>query len=161
MAPLDRSSGSKLVSPVASGFDVPARPQNAIHVPQGRDAYTVSGTIKNALDWLVSFESFAAKFVAVLNTSPRAYRALSTKALCYENLIHNNSDRALIPNKHLAISACRGEVERRLPYPFPELLTDIGRAGSAHLGIPMHQRPSPSSYTSTSAPGVLSVSTIR
>lgn len=35
----------------------------------------VSGTIKNALDWLVGFEPFAAKFVAVLNTSSRAYHA--------------------------------------------------------------------------------------
>ena len=38
-------------------------------------AHGVSGTIKNALDWLVGFEPFAAKFVAVLNTSPRAHHA--------------------------------------------------------------------------------------
>jgi chromate reductase, NAD(P)H dehydrogenase (quinone) len=38
-------------------------------------AYGVAGTIKNALDWLVGFEPFAAKFVAVLNASPRAYIA--------------------------------------------------------------------------------------
>jgi chromate reductase len=38
-------------------------------------AHGVSGTIKNALDWLVGFEPFASKFVAVLNTSPRAYHA--------------------------------------------------------------------------------------
>jgi NAD(P)H-dependent FMN reductase len=31
--------------------------------------------IKNALDWLVSFESFANKLVAVLNASPRAHHA--------------------------------------------------------------------------------------
>src|ERR1700722_20060696 len=38
-------------------------------------AHGVTGTIKNALDWLVGFESFACKFVAVLNSSPRAHHA--------------------------------------------------------------------------------------
>ena len=38
-------------------------------------AHGVSGTIKNALDWLVGFEPFAGKVVAVLNASPRAYHA--------------------------------------------------------------------------------------
>jgi chromate reductase, NAD(P)H dehydrogenase (quinone) len=38
-------------------------------------AHGVTGTIKNALDWLVGFEPFASKFVAVLNTSPRAHHA--------------------------------------------------------------------------------------
>jgi NAD(P)H-dependent FMN reductase len=35
----------------------------------------VTGTIKNALDWLVSFEPFAYKPVAVFNASPRAHHA--------------------------------------------------------------------------------------
>jgi chromate reductase len=38
-------------------------------------AHGVTGTIKNALDWLVSFEPFANKPVAVLNASPRAHHA--------------------------------------------------------------------------------------
>lgn len=38
-------------------------------------AHGVTGTIKNALDWLVSFEPFAGKPVAVVNTSPRAHHA--------------------------------------------------------------------------------------
>jgi chromate reductase, NAD(P)H dehydrogenase (quinone) len=38
-------------------------------------AHGVTGTIKNALDWLVGFEPFANKLVAVLNTSPRAHHA--------------------------------------------------------------------------------------
>jgi len=38
-------------------------------------AHGVTGTIKNALDWLVSFEPFASKHVAVLNASPRAHHA--------------------------------------------------------------------------------------
>ena len=38
-------------------------------------AHGVSGTIKNALDWLVGFAPFAGKRVAVLNTSPRSWTA--------------------------------------------------------------------------------------
>lgn len=38
-------------------------------------AHGVTGTIKNALDWLVAFEPFAGKFVAVLNAAPRAHHA--------------------------------------------------------------------------------------
>ncbi len=38
-------------------------------------AHGVSGAIKNALDWLVSFEPFIGKPVAVLNASPRAQHA--------------------------------------------------------------------------------------
>jgi len=38
-------------------------------------AHGVSSVIKNALDWLVSFESFVDKPVMVLNASPRAHHA--------------------------------------------------------------------------------------
>lgn len=38
-------------------------------------AHGVTGTIKNALDWLVGFEPFACKIVAVWNASPRAHHA--------------------------------------------------------------------------------------
>jgi chromate reductase, NAD(P)H dehydrogenase (quinone) len=38
-------------------------------------AHGVTGPIKNALDWLVSFEPFVGKPVAVLNASPRAHHA--------------------------------------------------------------------------------------
>jgi chromate reductase, NAD(P)H dehydrogenase (quinone) len=48
---------------------------DALMIASPEYAHGVSGTIKNALDWLVGFEPFAAKFVAVLNTSPRAHIA--------------------------------------------------------------------------------------
>ena len=35
----------------------------------------MTGSLKNALDWLVSFEPFANKPVALLNASPRAHHA--------------------------------------------------------------------------------------
>jgi len=38
-------------------------------------AHGVTGTMKNALDWLVGFEPFIHKPVAVLNASPRAHHA--------------------------------------------------------------------------------------
>lgn len=38
-------------------------------------AHGVSGTIKNALDWLVGYPPFVGKRVAVLNTSPRSWTA--------------------------------------------------------------------------------------
>lgn len=38
-------------------------------------AHGVTGSIKNTLDWLVGFEPFVHKHVAVLNASPRAHHA--------------------------------------------------------------------------------------
>jgi chromate reductase len=48
---------------------------DAILVASPEYAHGVSGTIKNALDWLVSFEPFIHKPVAILNASPRAHHA--------------------------------------------------------------------------------------
>ena len=48
---------------------------NALMIASPEYAHGVTGTIKNALDWLVSFEPFAGKPVAILNASPRAHHA--------------------------------------------------------------------------------------
>jgi NAD(P)H-dependent FMN reductase len=48
---------------------------DALLIASPEYAHGVTGTIKNALDWLVGFEPFASKFVAVINSSPRAYIA--------------------------------------------------------------------------------------
>ena len=48
---------------------------DAILVASPEYAHGVSGTIKNTLDWLVSFEPFIHKPVAVFNASPRARHA--------------------------------------------------------------------------------------
>ena len=48
---------------------------DAILIASPEYAHGVSGTIKNALDWLVSFEPFIHKPVAVINASPRAHHA--------------------------------------------------------------------------------------
>lgn len=48
---------------------------DALLIASPEYAHGVSGTIKNALDWLVGFEPFASKCVAVINASPRAHHA--------------------------------------------------------------------------------------
>jgi NAD(P)H-dependent FMN reductase len=48
---------------------------DAIVIASPEYAHGVSGTIKNALDWLVSFPPFIHKPVAVINASPRAHHA--------------------------------------------------------------------------------------
>lgn len=39
-------------------------------------AHGIAGAMKNALDWLVSYEGFVGKPIASINTSPRALQAL-------------------------------------------------------------------------------------
>jgi chromate reductase len=48
---------------------------DALLIASPEYAHGVTGTIKNALDWLVSFEPFVGKTVAVLNASPRSQHA--------------------------------------------------------------------------------------
>lgn len=48
---------------------------DALIIASPEYAHGISGVIKNALDWLVGFEPFVNKPIAVLNASPRAYHA--------------------------------------------------------------------------------------
>ena len=48
---------------------------DAILIASPEYAHGVTGAMKNALDWLVGYESFFQKTVAILNTSPRAQHA--------------------------------------------------------------------------------------
>ena len=48
---------------------------DALLVASPEYAHGVTGAIKNALDWLVSFEPFVNKPVVVINTSERAHHA--------------------------------------------------------------------------------------
>lgn len=65
---------------------------DALLIASPEYAHGVSGTMKNALDWLVSFEPFVAKPVALINTSPRARHAqaalMETLATMSAQLVH-------------------------------------------------------------------------
>lgn len=65
---------NRLPAPVRN-FHARVATADALLIASPEYAHGVTGTIKNALDWLVSFEPFAYKPVAVLNASPRAHHA--------------------------------------------------------------------------------------
>lgn len=48
---------------------------SAVLVASPEYAHGIAGVLKNALDWLVSFEGFIGKPVVLVNTSPRAHLA--------------------------------------------------------------------------------------
>ena len=51
---------------------------NALIIASPEYAHGISGPMKNALDWLVSFEGFVSKPVALFNCSPRAQYAYAS-----------------------------------------------------------------------------------
>ena len=50
---------------------------DALLIASPEYAHGISGVLKNALDWLVSFEGFVGKPVAIFNASPRSVHALA------------------------------------------------------------------------------------
>jgi chromate reductase len=61
--------------PVVTAFRQEVAAADALIIASPEYAHGITGTMKNALDWLVSFEPFSGKRIAVLNASPRAHHA--------------------------------------------------------------------------------------
>jgi chromate reductase len=73
--PLFNPDDAERPPPAVAAFQARVAAADALLIASPEYAHGVTGTIKNALDWLVSFEPFAYKHVAVLNASPRAQHA--------------------------------------------------------------------------------------
>lgn len=82
---------------------------DALLIASPEYAHGVTGVMKNTLDWLVSFEPFVGKRVAVLNVSPRAHhadRALrETLKTMSANIIDEASFRIPIGSTHFVAAA--------------------------------------------------------
>ena len=65
---------AQLPSPVRA-LHAAVAASDALLIASPEYAHGVTGAIKNTLDWLVGFEPFVGKRVAVLNASPRAHHA--------------------------------------------------------------------------------------
>jgi NAD(P)H-dependent FMN reductase len=61
--------------PAVQTFRAQVAAADALIIASPEYAHGLTGAIKNGLDWLVSYEPFAFKPVAVLNASPRAHHA--------------------------------------------------------------------------------------
>ncbi len=95
----------------------------------------VSGTIKNALDWLVSHEGFVGKPVALLNASPRAHHA---QAALRETL--RTMSALLIEEASVAIPLLGSGLDEEAMRHAPAVALPLGRALAAlsalHAGQP-------------------------
>ncbi|WP_445369143.1 NAD(P)H-dependent oxidoreductase [Methylomonas sp. BW4-1] len=96
---------------------------DALLIASPEYAHGVTGTIKNALDWLVAFEGFADKPVAVLNATPRAHHAdaslRETLVTMSATLIEAASITLPLPSAHI------GEAELLAMPEIVSLLTGV------------------------------------
>ncbi|PKD40591.1 hypothetical protein CWO84_08935 [Methylomonas sp. Kb3] len=96
---------------------------DALLIASPEYAHGVTGTIKNALDWLVAFEGFVDKPVAVLNATPRAHHAdaalRETLVTMSATLIEAASITLPLPSAHI------GEAELLAMPEIVSLLTGV------------------------------------
>jgi chromate reductase len=73
--PLFNPDLDRVVPDIVANFRRQVADADALIIASPEYAHGVTGAIKNALDWLVSFEPFTHKPIAVFNASPRAHHA--------------------------------------------------------------------------------------
>jgi chromate reductase, NAD(P)H dehydrogenase (quinone) len=93
-------------------------------------AQGVSGVMKNALDWLVSFEGFVHKPVAVVNTSARAHHA-------YDALVETlrTMSAAIVADASITLPLPGPIVAEEAIINSPDLSTQVRRAMAALHGF--------------------------
>jgi chromate reductase len=73
--PLFNPDLEPVASPAVTSLYAAVERADALLIASPEYAHGISGTLKNGLDWLVGFEPFINKPVAVINASPRAHHA--------------------------------------------------------------------------------------
>ena len=109
---------------------------DALLIASPEYAHGVSGTLKNALDWLVSFEPFVAKPVAVINASPRAHHAhealLETLATMSAHLVREGCIALPLLGAQLSEAGMAADPEVALAV--PAVLQRLAAAAGAAAG---------------------------
>jgi chromate reductase, NAD(P)H dehydrogenase (quinone) len=103
---------------------------DALLIASPEYARGVSGTIKNALDWLVSHEAFVGKPVALLNASPRAHHA---QAALRETL--RTMSAVLIEEASVAIPLLGAGLDEAAMRHAPAVTIPLARALEALAGV--------------------------
>jgi NAD(P)H-dependent FMN reductase len=99
---------------------------DAILIASPEYAHGISGTLKNALDWLVSFEPFIHKPVAVVNASPRAHHADDALRETLRTM-----SAGLVGERSFAIELLGAHLDEEAIAKSPEVAAVVGQAVDA------------------------------